>query len=343
MKHLLPLLVTAPLLFTGVLESRAQCSATTGVYDGSPIPGNHYTPFATNTGSPNRRGFRAQYIYPASELLAAGLCPGNISCISFHALEDDLLPGPGNDGITGTVDDTPGCELRIDLRLGHSNVTSFGQALDVSDTAVAGWWDAAVVASPNLNAQWNISTTVHAGWNDYFISGNGFLWNGMQDLVIDLSWQRSAVDGLSPAVQLQEDLPYTATKWVQVTSNFGIDHGNTYSDANLPWGGTTGITNTRPVTRFNLCSLIGVPEQRQQVPFAARWDDAQHAVVITSSSPWSSPRSFRVCDAAGRLLSTMRSAVGQTTSTLPVPSAASGVLFVTTDNAVQPVRVTVVR
>ncbi len=342
MKHSFPLLCSAPLLLMCALEGRAQCSAITGVYDGSPVPGNHYTPYASNTGSPNRRGFRAQYIYPATELVSAGLCPGTISCISFFALEDDLLTGPGVDGIPGTADDTPGSELRIDLRLGHSSLNTFGEAVDVSDTATSVLWDAAVVGSINLNAQSVFGTTVHAGWNDYYLLGSGFNWNGVQNLVIDLSWQRNAQDGVSPAVQLEENLPYTATKWVQVTSNFGIDHGNTYSDDALPWGGTTGTTNTRPVTRFNCEASVGLSPREQEFSFTGHWDAAQGAVVLSLPKA-EAGRMFQLSDAAGRVLCAVRSRADVMLLTLPVPGATSGVLFVTTEGTVRPLRLMVIR
>lgn len=342
MKLALPLLLIAPVLFTFSLESRAQCSAIAGVYDGSPIPGNHYTPYATNTGSLNRRGFRAQYLYPAAELLAAGLCPGPISCISFNALEDDLLAGPGPDSIPGTADDTQDCELHIDLRIGQSVLTSFGQAVDVSDTAVPGWWDVAVALSTNMNTQWSTSSTVHAGWNDYSLMGQGFIWDGAHNIIIDLSWQRGIVGGLSPAVELEENLPYTASKWVQVTSGVGISHGNTYSDSALPLGGTTGITNTRPVTRFNCVAAVGMTSREHPFAFTGHWDAAQGAVVIAIPEAQTG-RTFHLSDAAGRTLSTVRSAAGQASVALPVPSASCGVLFVSTEAADRPLRVVVIR
>ena len=64
--------------FTG----NAQCGIiVVGDFDQTIVAGNEHTPFATNTGSNNRRGFRAQYLYRAEELTAAGLCPGLITKI----------------------------------------------------------------------------------------------------------------------------------------------------------------------------------------------------------------------------------------------------------------------
>jgi hypothetical protein len=109
-----------------------------------------------------------------------------------------------------------------------------------------------VEASANINAGSASQVLIANGWVDFTLTGSGFWWDGVANVIIDISWQRTPTIGLSPAVQLEEGLAYTATKWVQViTPPAGdINHGNTYQDNPLTANANTGNTNTRPVTRF---------------------------------------------------------------------------------------------
>ncbi len=229
-----------------------QCQGVSGIvvkgtYDGSQIVGNENTPFATNTGTSvnggnNRRGFRVQYIYPAAELIAAGLCAGPITKFSFYALSNDQ-------GIVGA---TPGADILVDVRMGNSALANFGASVVSQTIPLSVNWDAVTEASGNINAGSGTAILVQNGWVDFTLTGAGFNWNGASNLIIDVSWARSATIGLSPPVQLEEGLGYTATKWVQVITPpaTNISHGNTYQDNPLTAGANTGNTFTRPVTRF---------------------------------------------------------------------------------------------
>lgn len=227
----------------------ANGSVVRGVYDGSPVTstpvlGPMHTPFMTNTGSNTRQGYRVQYIYPAADLLAAGLCPGLITKFSFYVLTSDgagCTPGP--------FTDCP--EVKIDIRMGNSALASFGPVVN-SQATPAGLtdWDAPTEASAQIYTTAGIQELITAGWKDFALTGAGFNWTG-GNLIIDVSWVRAANLGSSPAVQLEENLiGYTATKWVQVTTSSSFAHGNTYQDNPLTVNATTGTTNTRPVTRF---------------------------------------------------------------------------------------------
>ena len=212
---------------------------TKGVYDGSPVAGNANTPFATNTGSNTRLGHRVQYIYPASELLAAGLCPGLITQFSFYANTNDVACTPGVN-----------CpDVIIQVRMGNSALANFGPLVASVNTPLTVDWDAPTEASANINAQLT-ATLVQQGWMVFNLTGAGFNWTG-GNLIIDVSWLRAASIGNSPTVQLEEGLTYTATKWVQATVGGNISAGWTYQDN--PMAGatnTTGTTQNRPVTRF---------------------------------------------------------------------------------------------
>jgi hypothetical protein len=251
----------------------ADGSLVKGVYDGTPVAGNPNTPFATNTGLNNRRGHRVQYIYPASELLAAGLCQGPITKFSFYALSNDQP-------IVGA---TPGSDILVDVRMGNSLLANFGAFTASSPVPLAVNWDAATEGSGNINQFAATAILVQLGWVDFTLSGAGFPWDGTSNLILDISWARSATIGLSPAVQLEEGLPYTATKWVQVTANADINHGRTYQDNPLTVNATTGNTNSRPVTRF--FGRVQTPGFAAADLFSSYLNYAGGMVVDTNASP----------------------------------------------------------
>ncbi len=261
-------------------EAFPQCAdITVGTYDGTPVPGNPDTPFSTNTGANNRLGGRYQYIFPAAELLAAGVCPGPITKVTLYALETDRQ---STDSIAcNPFVDCP--MLKVDIRLGHTTLTDFGPYVGSQDTPLTVGWDQPTEVSGQLHSFSQLPRMVEAGLMHFPLEGTGFMWNGIQNLVLDISWQRAAPIGISPAVQLVEDLPYTATKWVQVTSSFNPSHGNTYQDDPLTLNSTTGTTFNRPVITFNstLEELpLAVTEVEETGTFQASFDPATGDVVI---------------------------------------------------------------
>lgn len=311
-----------------VTDASAQCGAVLGTFDGTIVPGNENTPFATNTGSNNRRGFRAQYLYPAQELLDAGFCAGPISCFSFYCQGTDVVLDPGPDGIYGTADDLPGAELHIEARLGTTALSSFGDQVDMSTTELAGQWDPVVLNSPNLCANSNISRVIVAGWIDFPLMGGGWNWDGVSNVIIDVSWQRSTVIGNSPPVELEEGLPYTATKWVQVTSSFDIHHGNTYQDNPLTANTSNGTTTNRPITRFNSCFATAVIGTTSHHGMLVRVDDNAHGIVLRSEKALTEACRIDCIDIAGRTIASAWMPKGATHWSMPLPARASGLLMV---------------
>jgi hypothetical protein len=302
-----------------VMDSSGQCNdITVGTYDGTPVLGNAHTPFPTNTGANNRRGHRVQYLYPAAELLGAGLCPGPVSAITFYAV--------GSDYACDTFVNCP--DLKLDLRIGHTALSGFGPDVASQSTPLDVDWDADTEASPQMYANNNVAFTVGTGPVHFQLAGGGFNWNGVDNLVLDISWMRAAAVGTSPAVQLEEDLPYTATKWVQVTSSFNVEHGNTYEDAPLTLNATTGTTTTRPVITINSTDAMlsnSVPTAGTGKP-EVRVDALSGEVVVSMSDDRAGTR-IACLDPLGRELAA-EIAVGKTIR-IPIPTDYEGVLLVT--------------
>ena len=226
-----------------------------GTYDNTPLAGFQNTPFPTAAGTNNQRGHRVQYIYPASELLAIGLCAGNITKFSFYSLSTDYQSLPTVDNPCEPDPTAPGgltCpELLIDIRMGNSALTNFGAAVVAQAGALPVNWDGPTEASAPINVPPSpAQQLIQNGWNDFTLAGAGFPWDGTSSLIIDVSWIRQSPIGTSPAFQLEEALGYTATKWVRPNTAISLAHGNTYQDNPMAANFHTGNTNNRPVTRF---------------------------------------------------------------------------------------------
>lgn len=227
-----------------------QCGTTDGTqirgtYAGAPLVSNGilggqiYTPFATNTFANLRQGFRAQYLYPGTELLAAGLCPGFMTKISFYVIS-------GEGACTPFVN----CpDLKVDIRMGNTALGTFGAVTALQATPTAVDWDAPTEASAVLNTNSGTQILASAGWVDFPLSGAGFNWTG-GNLIIDVSWQRAASLGISPAVQHEVVAGYTCAKYVQVLTGSNTLHGNTYQDNPLTANAYSATNSARPVTRF---------------------------------------------------------------------------------------------
>lgn len=320
-------LVTMALVALCTTEAIPQCSdISVGTYDGTPLSGNANTPFSTNTGANNRRGARYQYIYPAAELLAAGVCPGPITRITLYALETDRQ---ASDSIACNPNvDCP--MLKVDIRLGHTTLTDFGPYVGSQDTPLTVGWDQPTEVSGQLYSFSQLPRMVEAGLMHFPLEGTGFMWNGTQNLVLDISWQRAAPIGISPAVQLVEDLPYTATKWVQVTSSFNPSHGNTYQDDPLTSNSTTGTTFNRPVITFNSTSEelpMTVTNAEEAGTIQAYFDPATGEAVVTRSSADQGTWTVICTDITGRTLAQRIFPSGIATLRTPLIDSYQGVIM----------------
>jgi hypothetical protein len=276
------------------------------------VPGNPDTPFSTNTGSNDRRGARYQYIFPAAELLAAGACPGLITKVTFYAIDPEAA-----------CDQFVNCpELMVDLRMGNVTFSNFGPYVASQSTPLEVNWDPPTEVSAQINANWSQAFVVDSGAIHFPLTGAGFNWTG-GNVVLDVSWLRAAPVGSSPPVRLVENLPYTATKWVQVTSGFNVMHGNTYQDNPLTANATTGNTFSRPVTTFNSTeeespmAVTGIPEAGA---FHASFDPLTGDAVITRRGGEKETWTVICTDITGRTIA--QRAFPSGTGTLRIPAGA---------------------
>jgi hypothetical protein len=170
---------------------------------------------------------------------------------------------------------------------------------------------------------------VQTGAMHFTLVGDGFLWNGIDNLVLDLSWLRSSTNGSSPAVRLVEDLPYTATKWVQVLTSFHPGHGNTYQDDPLSIHASTGTTFNRPVTTFN-SSLVempmAAPEEHVNGTTMTWFDPATGSAVITRPVVDQGAWSVVCTDITGRTIAQGAFPSGSETIRIPFKADYQGVV-----------------
>lgn len=300
-------------------EVKPQCSdISVGTYDGTPLLGNANTPFPTNTGSNDLRGARRQYIYPASELLAAGVCPGPISRITFYGLGSEY---PCDPFVTCP-------DLKVDLRIGNSSLADFGPYVASQSTPLPVDWDAPTEASAQMNTFSLIPMVTDTGMIHFQLMGAGFNWNGGSNLVLDISWQRAASNGTSPPVQLMEDLPYTACKWVQVTGGSNVSHGNTYQDNPLTANATTGTTFNRPVTTFNSTAevALAISDNAVAAQFRTYYDPATGDAVVTRTNSGDSELTVMCSDITGRTLAQRIFPSGTGTLRIPIKEDYQGMV-----------------
>ena len=232
-------MTTSPIGTTAPGTDNGQCSTPPCIQ-----AGNVNTPFPTNTGSPNQRLARTQYIFPVAELSAMVLCPGNITELAFYALQADVnIPGPP----------VQQASINYQVRIAHTALASFtGQS-----------WDNGVQAAAVSSTG---TTVVLGGWIPFTFS-SPFNWNGVQNIVVDIYWLRAATNGNSPAVQLVTGLPYQATRQGLPNGAFGVGLPNVAAVAppfddngpciglcatSVPSPPQLNMTNatSRPVTRF---------------------------------------------------------------------------------------------
>ena len=315
------LLVVCATLMTAAAYAQQCPDISVGTYDGTPLLGNANTPFPTNTGSNDRRGARRQYIYPASELLAAGVCAGPIQRITLYGLDREF---PCDANVTCP-------SVLVDLRIGNSALSDFGPYVESQSTPLSVDWDGATEASANMNSFSGIPFVVDTGMIHFQLMGAGFQWNGVSNIVLDIAWLRAAPNGNSPPVALVENLPYTACKWVQVTSGTNVSSGNTYQDDPLPANATTGTTFNRPVTTFNSTAevALAMSHNARTEGFGTYFDPATGEVVVTRAIAGDVDLTVVCSDITGRLIAqgTLPSGSPSMRISLGVMSAGVVVLF----------------
>ncbi|MBK8612120.1 MAG: hypothetical protein IPN85_01285 [Flavobacteriales bacterium] len=195
--------------------------------------------FSNTTG----RGYRAQYIYTAAELTAAGLCAGYITSFGWYALDDDCNGGPSSPFTQGKIT----IEARIGTTANNDFATAPGTFVDAVRTSVQRNW----TGTPQ-------TIIVSGGWNQIPLNINplapggvaGYFWDGVSNIVLDWSWIKQAADGRSPRVWVHNPAIQPRTRIMRHPSGA---NGNLYDDAPVnPATAVICYTNelTRPVTRF---------------------------------------------------------------------------------------------
>lgn len=198
--------------------AHAQCDTLTiGTPDRASVDVGE-TPFPTAPG----RGSKVQYLYQAAELSAL-LCPfSQVTAIALEVIDDDI--------------NAPlACEVTVQVRIGNSTAITMAQ------------FDPAI-SSLSASSSYFVDT-IEAGLLVLPFSAP-FLWNGTSNVVVDISYTRSAVAGLSPRVIIDDSLGFVASRYMHIQTPV---NGWNLSDVPLPGWTTSNISgsgNTRPVVHF---------------------------------------------------------------------------------------------
>jgi len=166
--------------------------------------GNVDTPFPTAVG----RNSKAQYIFTQAELLADGLCAGQITQLAFRVI----------------IDATPATSYAIRIRLSNTTQNSFGTWVP--------------------------------------------LWNGVDNLVVEVSYQRQATPGLSPPVLITSNtggVPRSRIGYIPTnTAGWLLDDAPLFpTNLGTIAGSFLGSNVTRPVIRFRGVAQGPVPTLAQ--------------------------------------------------------------------------------
>jgi hypothetical protein len=139
--------------------------------------GNADTPFPTAVG----RGSKVQYIFRANELINFGLCAGPITEVAFRVITDD----------------TQASSYNIFVRIANRSLPT---------PQFTTQWDVAARTS-GVRGQ-ILGLVASSGWFAIGLT-NPFVWNGVSDIVLDVSYLRSTVAGNSPPVLLTANTGFT--------------------------------------------------------------------------------------------------------------------------------------
>ena len=189
-------------------------------------PSNTVTPSSFQYPTPygnNYTKMRAQYIYTASELNAAGITGGNISSIAFNVTN-----------LNGTISSYPDFNISV----GCSGQSTFS-ALSDQTSLITGLTN--VYSNPNVN--------VTTGLNTYNFS-QAYAWDGISNLIVDLCFE---VPGT---------YSFTANAQVSCSSTSNYSSLTISSDTDPTCNiSATGIYDAdpeqmRPVATFGWCNVM---------------------------------------------------------------------------------------
>ena len=217
---------------SGTMEIPNSAGVSVGVANGG-------TCFPTNPG----RGSKVQYVYTRAELLTWGLCAGAITEIAFRVTSDDITaPAPASVTINIRVNNVP-----------------------LGTTFVGGYH----FPTSQLASMGTVTTVVSSGLLQIPVAGAN--WNGLGDLVVDVSYVRAAATGNSPTIQMASGFPNCGFYgYIGTAVNGSVLHATVPATA-PPVGWTTlnfpalqptcalGTLSSRAVIRFTGQAQVPTP------------------------------------------------------------------------------------
>ncbi|MBL7964299.1 MAG: hypothetical protein JNM31_10710 [Flavobacteriales bacterium] len=212
--------------------STIQCAPGTAISspNSGPGTGSFDSPFPTDQA----RGWKVQYIFTQAQLLAFGLCAGNITELTLFSTEDDLLPNPPTN--------PSGAAMDYEVKLETTALAAFGNWANLSASPVRFSASGAIIGSGQIT--WPLSPAYN--------------WNGATNIILEVTYLRAANAGIGPNFQHTAAVGFACTKYGYVAG--ATPHGNTFTDAPLnPVTLLTGTNNNRPIVRFTGQANTPVP------------------------------------------------------------------------------------
>ena len=166
-------------------------------------------------------GSRSQYLFTATELIMAGMGPGQIVGVKWNALSTN----------------SAGTTAQFTIKLGATATTSLN---------VAGW-------EPNTITQWGPQDYTPAlGINTFNFGGGGFFWDGSSNLIVETCDGDGVSSGIS--YTYNASFPWTTGLAFNASHTYRADNsGQLCGTANVA---NAGVATTRPDI-----TLIWVPAQ----------------------------------------------------------------------------------
>ncbi|MCB0790639.1 MAG: hypothetical protein H6595_01805 [Flavobacteriales bacterium] len=211
------------------------------------------TPFPTGATA-SSCGSKSQYLFLASELSAPpfNLCSGNFTSVDFICIDDDNLSP------------APGAAIDVYIKIEHTNLTTLSGIVNLT---------------ANVSRHHNANLNVGAGYVSFPLT-TPFNWNGVQNIIIEVSYKKAGIIGVSPRVHLETGLGFQSTAFAYHTSNT-VTHGSAFLTPSTPTGLVWGVNNTRPVIRFS--AQVKVPS-----PFNSSGDYALYSggALMVGDAAW---------------------------------------------------------
>jgi hypothetical protein len=220
-------------LFTILLVSAFKLNAQVDIAIGTGTTGNSNTTFP-NPLQDYWEGSRAQYLFRASELMAAGMGPGNINAIKFNVL-----------ALATTSNNPPHFAL-------HQQTFKIG-------TTTAGSLNTTAWTPGTTTVYGPVDYTPVLGINTFSFGTTPFFWNGTDNIIIEVC---NGAAGNDTATF------YTGNVVIPWTEGLSFDASNTYRADNagslcdVTTTDNDGENTTRPNIIFNwtaAAACAGVP------------------------------------------------------------------------------------